>query len=100
MTEVIERPIRDWADSLWDEGLCRLEDPSIFWIDYETDDPESREYKERTAKRICGQCPIREACAVYGLRNIADRWGIYGGLTHRERLVIRRELGWNDGVGR
>jgi len=97
MTEILERPIRDWADSAWDEGLCNYEDPSIFWIDYETDEPDDREYKERTAKRICADCPIRDACGIYGLRNTADRWGIYAGLTHRERLVIRRELGWGAG---
>lgn len=100
MTEILERPIRHWADSLWDEGLCRLEDPSIFWIDYETDDPDDRDYKEKAAKRICGQCPIMNACAVYGLRNTGDRWGVYGSLTHRERLEIRRQLGWKDGVSR
>ena len=100
MTEVIERPIRHWADTLWDEGLCNREDPSIFWIDYETDDPDGRDYKERAAKAVCAGCPIVTACQVYGLRNTADRWGVYGGLTHRERLEIRRKLGWKDGAGR
>ncbi len=100
MTEILERAIRDWADSAWDEGLCRHEDPDIFWIDYELDDPDDRAYKELAAKKICGQCPIRDACAIYGLRNLGDRWGVYGGLTHRERLEIRRKLGWKDGVGR
>lgn len=96
MTEVLEHPIRHWADHQWDEGLCNSEDPAIFWVDYEADDPEDREYKEKTARRICGECPIMEACGLYGLRNTVDRWGIYAGMTHRERMAIRRELGWKD----
>jgi len=75
MTETLERPIKDWADSLWDQGLCNREDPSIFWIDYEADDPDDREYKERTAKQVCGECPIRDACGVYGLRNTRTAGG-------------------------
>lgn len=96
MTEILERPIRHWADSLWDEGLCNREDPSVFWIDHETDDPDDRSYKERKAKGICASCPIRGACAVYGLRNTADKWSVFGGLTHRERLIARRQLGWDS----
>lgn len=97
MTEMLERPIASWKDSAWDKGLCRHEDPDTFWIDYELDDPGDREYKEREAKRICAECPIRDACAAYGLRNTADRWGVYAGLTHRERLILRRQLGWKAG---
>ena len=95
MTEILERPIRHWADSLWDEGLCNREDPSVFWIDHETDSPDEREYKERKAKAICAQCPIVRPCGIYGLRTVSDRWSVYGGMTRRERLVARRELGWD-----
>ncbi len=87
-------------DSWREDALCRHEDPEIWWIDYENDDPDDREHKAKVAKKICAECPVLDHCAVYGLRLIEDRWSVLGGLTHRERLEIRRKLGWKDGVGR
>jgi WhiB family transcriptional regulator, redox-sensing transcriptional regulator len=43
----------------------------------------------REAKRICGLCPIRTACLEYALGN-DERFGVWGGLSEKERLQIRR----------
>lgn len=40
------------------------------------------------ARAICAGCPVREACLAAG---IAEDHGIWGGLTPRERRVLRRE---------
>ena len=43
----------------------------------------------REAKRQCGLCPQRERCLAYALEHHID-YGIWGGLTSRER---RRLMG-------
>ncbi|MFD0209170.1 WhiB family transcriptional regulator [Streptomyces hirsutus] len=42
------------------------------------------------AKTLCAQCPVREACATYAIRN-DYRDGIWGGLTADERDQLARE---------
>lgn len=41
-----------------------------------------------TAKGICSRCPVAVDCLRYALVN-EERWGIWGGLTARERVVLR-----------
>ncbi|MGW4106500.1 WhiB family transcriptional regulator [Streptomyces sp. NPDC004976] len=41
------------------------------------------------AKRICGLCPIRATCLEYALTNDM-RFGVWGGLSEKERLELRR----------
>ncbi|MFD2684967.1 WhiB family transcriptional regulator [Streptomyces phyllanthi] len=43
----------------------------------------------REAKRICGMCEMRSACLEYALAN-DERFGVWGGLSERERLHLRR----------
>lgn len=43
----------------------------------------------REAKRICGMCEMRPACLEYALRN-DERFGVWGGLSEKERLELRR----------
>ncbi|MFC9842035.1 WhiB family transcriptional regulator [Streptomyces sp. NPDC060223] len=43
----------------------------------------------REAKRICGMCAIRSACLEYALNN-DERFGVWGGLSEKERLSLRR----------
>ncbi|WP_202918447.1 WhiB family transcriptional regulator [Streptomyces cavernae] len=43
----------------------------------------------REAKRICGLCEIRAECLEYALRN-DERFGVWGGLSEKERLGLRR----------
>ncbi len=43
----------------------------------------------REAKRICALCEMRPACLEYALRN-DERFGVWGGLSEKERLEIRR----------
>lgn len=41
------------------------------------------------AQAICAACPVRAACAEYGVENM-ESWGVWGGLTPDER----REEWW------
>ena len=43
------------------------------------------------AKRICGNCRHRTECAEWGINK--ERYGMWGGLTARQRQTIRRKLG-------
>lgn len=42
------------------------------------------------AKKICLACEVREQCLQYALAN-DERWGVWGGLSERERRRIKRE---------
>lgn len=43
----------------------------------------------REAKRICGQCAVKRECLEYALAN-DERFGIWGGLSERERRKLKR----------
>jgi WhiB family redox-sensing transcriptional regulator len=66
----------------WQEdALCAQTDPEAFF-------PE-KGGSTRDAKRICAQCTVRAECLEYALRN-DERFGIWGGLSERERRRLRR----------
>lgn len=68
----------DWQES----ALCRGEDPDLFF-------PE-RGSPGDSAKRVCVNCSVRLDCLEYALAN-GERYGIWGGLTERERTRLRRQ---------
>lgn len=41
----------------------------------------------RSAKTLCGECPVIAECAAYGIK--WENYGIYGGLTPHERALLR-----------
>jgi len=43
------------------------------------------------AKSICNRCPHKRECAEWGIYK--ETHGIWGGLTNRDRLAIRRQRG-------
>ena len=43
----------------------------------------------REAKKICTDCPVRDECLEFALRN-DERFGIWGGLSERERRKLKR----------
>src|SRR5260370_34894967 len=43
----------------------------------------------REAKRVCGVCEVRAECLEYALSN-GERFGIWGGLSERERRRLAR----------
>ena len=63
------------------ESLCAQTDPEAFF-------PE-KGGSTRDAKKICGSCEVRAECLEYALQN-AERFGIWGGLSERERRKLRK----------
>ena len=73
--EPTEEP--DWQE----RALCAQTDPEAFF-------PE-KGGSTREAKRICSGCEVRAECLEYALTN-DERFGIWGGLSERERRRLRR----------
>ncbi|MHB1924413.1 MAG: WhiB family transcriptional regulator [Acidimicrobiales bacterium] len=63
-------------------AACQGVDPDVFY-------PVSEEDAD-TAKAVCAQCPVREACLEYALA-YRERDGVWGGATERERRRIVRQ---------
>ncbi|MEX0768000.1 MAG: WhiB family transcriptional regulator [Microthrixaceae bacterium] len=61
---------------------CLGVDPDLFF-------PE-RGASTKDAKAVCQGCVVREDCLEYALTN-REKFGIWGGLSERERRRIRRE---------
>jgi WhiB family redox-sensing transcriptional regulator len=66
----------------WQErALCAQTDPEAFF-------PE-KGGSTREAKRICTGCEVRTECLEYALEH-DERFGIWGGLSERERRRLKR----------
>jgi WhiB family redox-sensing transcriptional regulator len=66
----------------WQErALCAQTDPEAFF-------PE-KGGSTREAKRICSGCDVKAECLEYALAN-DERFGIWGGMSERERRRLRR----------
>ncbi|WP_308283377.1 WhiB family transcriptional regulator [Pseudonocardia nigra] len=68
---------QDWQE----RALCAQTDPEAFF-------PE-KGGSTREAKRICSGCEVRAECLEYALAH-DERFGIWGGLSERERRRLRR----------
>lgn len=42
------------------------------------------------AKAVCRRCPVREDCLDHALTPPVERFGVWGGLSERERRRLRR----------
>ncbi|MFQ4147794.1 WhiB family transcriptional regulator [Arthrobacter sp. LAPM80] len=81
--------LRRQLDDFSDEGelgwqtdaLCAQTDPEAFF-------PE-KGGSTRDAKKVCGACNVKAQCLEYALAN-DERFGIWGGLSERERRRLRK----------
>jgi WhiB family redox-sensing transcriptional regulator len=67
--------------SWWQDAECRGTDPDLFF-------PE-RGASLVAAKAVCADCSVADECLAFGLY---EKFGIWGGLSERERRVLRRRL--------
>ncbi|MEV0226064.1 WhiB family transcriptional regulator [Streptomyces sp. NPDC050704] len=75
--DTISAPDLSWQE----EALCAQTGADFFF-------PEPGS-SVREAKRICGLCEMRSECLEYAL-NHDERFGVWGGLSEKERLSLRR----------
>src|SRR5919112_990054 len=69
------------AQSWQEQALCAETDPEAFF-------PE-KGGSTREAKKICTGCEVKAQCLEYALAN-DERFGIWGGLSERERRRLKR----------
>ena len=67
-----------------EDALCAQTDPELFF-------PE-KGGSTRGAKSVCRPCPVTVECLAYALEH-EDRYGIYGGLSERERRKLKAPSG-------
>lgn len=65
-------------------GVCAQIDPETWFPD--------KGGSTREAKAMCARCPVAAECLDYALEN-EERFGIWGGLSERERRKIAKALG-------
>lgn len=76
-----------------DDASCKGEDLSIFFIENEDGSISRKNIKK--AKSICLQCLVKIKCLNYAL-NEDIRYGIWGGITPRERSSLIKAIKNND----
>ena len=74
----VEPEERGWQE----QANCLGVDPDLFF-------PE-RGASTREAKSVCRSCEVRVECLEYALSH-AEKFGIWGGLSERERRRVRRQ---------
>lgn len=73
-------PPMPWAA----RAACQSHDPEQ-WMDDQPGRPTA------AAKAVCAACPVRRACLAHALA-YDEPWGIWGGLTTRERVAMKLGL--------
>jgi WhiB family redox-sensing transcriptional regulator len=66
-------------------AACQGYDPELFFAESKTGSDLAR---LEAAKRICRECPVRNACLRWAIDNGASA-GVWGGTDARERRVLR-----------
>lgn len=79
---VIGRELLVGKDDWHDKAKCRGWDPDIFYPD--------RGVPSASAKAICNECLVQEDCLEFALTK-DEHFGIWGGMSERERRKIYRE---------
>jgi WhiB family transcriptional regulator, redox-sensing transcriptional regulator len=78
----VRRAVEEDDPLAWQaDALCAQTDPEAFF-------PE-KGGSTRDAKKICASCEVRAECLEYALKN-DERFGIWGGLSERERRKLRK----------
>ena len=67
----------DWSKS----ARCRASDPDDLFV---------QGAAQNRAKAVCMGCPVRTECLAEALDNEIE-WGVWGGMTERERRAILRK---------
>ena len=76
-------PADDTASGWQERALCAQTDPEAFF-------PE-KGGSTREAKKVCTGCDVRIECLEYALDH-DERFGIWGGLSERERRKLKRRV--------
>jgi WhiB family redox-sensing transcriptional regulator len=70
-----------WNEMWANVALCKESAPDELFV---------RGAEQHKAKVVCGACPVRAECLAEALDNEIE-WGVWGGLTERERRALLRQ---------
>jgi WhiB family redox-sensing transcriptional regulator len=74
----------------FDNPLCAQIGLELYYKDEDIEDDRALVHGEQTkAINLCKSCDHQFDCAEWGINR--ERWGVWGGLTSRERQNIRRK---------
>jgi len=76
MLILLAQPRPDW----FTRAACIGVDPDLFFPD--------RGGPVAEAKAVCRSCPVCRDCLEFALAEPAERFGVWGGLSERERRVL------------
>ena len=80
-----EAPAGDLPAGWWRPlAACRGLDPELFFT--------RKGESTAEAKAVCDSCPVEGPCLVAALE-AGEKFGVWGGLSERERRRLRRRLG-------
>lgn len=71
---------------------CQTTDPEIWF----SDDQEGSGTHYKLAKQLCAECPVQDLCLEFALAS-EEQFGVWGGVTPRERRAMRVALGRTRG---
>lgn len=72
----------------FENPACAGSSLEIFYEDDVDDQNSANKNKLKEVVKVCGLCSHRLECAEWGITK--ERWGIWGGLTPKQRENIRR----------
>ena len=70
-----------WNEDWTSAAQCRQATPDELFV---------RGAAQNRAKQLCAGCPVRTECLAEALDNEIE-WGVWGGLTERERRAVLRK---------
>jgi WhiB family transcriptional regulator, redox-sensing transcriptional regulator len=87
-------PKQDNTSLEWKQrGACNGLDPAIMYPN------RGDTLGSRKAKAICGGCVVRGMCLEYSMSN-GEKFGIWGGMSERERRLLRRRRALLEGASK
>jgi WhiB family transcriptional regulator, redox-sensing transcriptional regulator len=78
-----QEPEPEEVESWQEYAACRGVDPELFFP--------ARGGDTATPKAICAGCPVRLDCLEYAMSPPVEKFGIWGGVSERERRRIRSQ---------
>lgn len=78
---------RDDREGWQADAACAGELNATFYPSVHGESRRAKRSREARAKAVCATCPVRAECLAHALET-DERYGVWGGLTDRERLQI------------
>ena len=82
--EAFGMPLYAEDETDWNRANCKGINTDLFYTD--DTDLGHRQLEKKELRKICFHCPIRMACLKNGFAK--ERWGMWGGVTEKERKQI------------